>query len=297
MTDDIIDKMTEALTPSQDRIQLKSIQNLEYALVYEGQSEARLKSGEPLVVLVPGVPGTERDFRYLSPLISRWAPVVRVVFPGFGELHHVEDAPSTIEERGQYLRAIADRESWGEVMVLGHSMGGVASLQWALIDPRVRQLSLLCSVGVERHRGMIFGHRVARLLLNALRWPFFGRPLLAMFRRQYRLMGFRGHPLHLRQQSLILRHVRDLDFVYVRGLIEALSTRSHLQVGLAWAMDDLVVDQSASLALERAFRSALSPERLATLCLQDGGHNPQRSRTKEIDRWLHSLYSHSIINT
>ena len=70
------------------------VKDLRYALVYEGISKQREQNGETLIVLIAGVPGSEQDFSYLAPLVYKWAPVVRIVLPGFGILAD-DNAPAT----------------------------------------------------------------------------------------------------------------------------------------------------------------------------------------------------------
>ena len=106
--------------------------------------------------------------------------------------------------------------------------------------------------------------------------------------------GFRGHPLHKLQLGLILSHVRDLNFEHQGKLIEMIGRRvieGRLTIGMGWCGDDEVVDEPSSLALQEKITRVVGEVGVSILCFDQGGHNPQRSRTLEIDRWLESLYS------
>lgn len=281
--------------PSLLRAERRSSGNLDYALVYEEESEHLAAAGAMVIVLVPGVPGSERDFRHLSPLIVKWAPVVRIVFPGFGLLEEDVNSPSTPHDRARYLEQIADKEGWRSIMVVGHSMGGVAALAWASYDQRVHVLSLLCSVGVKRHRGMVFGSRGAKITLTLSELPLVGDLLLSSLKGFMKRTGFKGHSFHREQLKLILSHVRDLDFDRQREIIRKLADRDDLYVGMCWTLDDRVVDPVASEALYDAIHHSVAAHRFSCFRLEEGGHNPQRSLTIEIDRWLKSLYTKFLL--
>lgn len=266
-----------------------------YALIEEGlpllRDDHGRVSGPPLIVLVPGVPSSERDFRTLAPLLGRWASVISVIFQGFGVLSECVDAPSSTRDRAQYLSQIADQEGWHKILTVGHSMGGVASLGWAVEDSRIVGLCFLSSVGVVRHRGMAIDAKTAKLCLKLMYIPLIGQLIEKRFRTTLLAMGFKGHPLHRRQLQLILEHVRDLSFEENMKLIQELRARKDLSLSLIWTEDDRVVDAYASQRLIKALSEALP---LEILKLSTGGHNPQRSRTIEIEPWLRSRYSELV---
>ena len=263
-----------------------------FGLIYEGNSYERIRAGEVPFILVPGIPSTERDFRHLAPFINEWAPVVRVVWPGFSILHEELDPPSNTFERAKYLSMVADAEAWGAHIIVGHSLGGVASIAHAARDVRVIGLYLISSVGVRRHRGMVVGPRGAYLHLILLKIPFIRNLLRSLYAHLMTQAGFKGHPFDLKQMRLIFRHVRDLSFEENKRYIEKLSTRSLLPVGIVTTTDDPIIDRQASQALVQAL-SVSSPHR-SHLHLQRGGHNPQRHCTIEIDRWLRARYSEAL---
>ena len=120
------------LPPSELRAKVKRAQGeggeLRYALALDEPSSASAREASFVWLCVPGVPGCERDFRHLSPYLALSAPVVRLTLPGFGVLDDALDAPSTTTERARYIERVIRAEGWSAVHLIGHSMGGPASL-------------------------------------------------------------------------------------------------------------------------------------------------------------------------
>ena len=258
-----------------------------YAVVYEGNSKERMRAGESIAVLIPGVPSTERDFRHLAPYMAQWVPVVRVIFSGFGILHADKKAPASPKDRAHYLSEIATLEGWTNCFIVGHSMGGIASIYWAHVDSRVKALTLICSVGVQRHKGMSMSPKQARLSLLLYRLPLLRWSMTKIFQTMMAQLGFRGHPFHPQQIALIVKHVVEINFAEIRHTASALIEGS-IPINVIWTKDDPIIDSDASLALIDALGGSA---RCHLLSLPSGGHNPQRTCTLEIDRWLRSRYS------
>lgn len=305
---------TSSLTPSTRRPELRRTGDLVYALIYEGESEARARAGETLLVLIPGAPSNERDFRHLAPLCARWSPVVRLLWPGFKERATSQDpsdptadltvdptadlasmffdadrAPASTAERMSYLKRVADAEGWSGCVALGHSMGGVAALAWAVEDERVMGLSMLSSVGVKRHRGMLMGPRAARLFCIFTRIPLIGALLSRLFDHLMGQMGFKRYRFDVRLTRLLMRYVAGVDFEENARFIERLRGRPTLKLSLTLTQDDPIVDREAGEALAKALLDA-RPDAEVTW-LDEGGHNPQRYLTFEIDQQLRARYS------
>jgi pimeloyl-ACP methyl ester carboxylesterase len=277
------------LTPPQTRAEVKSLQDTEgeltYALAYDARARTDTDTRErpgpfDAWVCAPGVPGTERDFRHLTPHLTPTAPVARVVFPGFGPLSHLpaRACPSSSEERARYLSRVISAEGWERVGLIGHSMGGAAALALAASDPRVARLCLVCSVGLRPHRAMRFSAGVARALVALTRAPLLGPALASVARAQLKAMGFHGHPLHAEQIRLIYQHVAALDWRAARHNIEALPTT--LDARLIWTADDPLIEEGVSEELSDALRARLPSARL--LRLEVGGHVPQKSAPERV---------------
>ncbi len=274
---------------------VKSAKGQRYALIYEGQSLQRIRNGEVPMILVPGVPSTERDFRHLAPRLCAFAPVVRIIWPGFGILHDERCSPASTKERAEYLSTIADAEAWGAHVMVGHSLGGLAALAHAVHDARVVGINFISSVGVRRHRGMVVGPRGAQAYLVLLKFPVLRAAMVWLSAHLMRRVGFVGHPFHLRQVELIFRHIANLNFDDVKNNITRLSSKSHLPVGIVTTADDPIIDTHASDALVHALSTA-APD-LSHLHLARGGHNPQRHCIDEIHQWLSVRYSQSLTLT
>jgi 3-oxoadipate enol-lactonase len=65
---------------------------------------------------------------------------------GIGASQPAGDCALTIEQMSDDVCALLDAQKWDSAHVIGHSMGGLIALQFALENrPRVRSLSLLCT--------------------------------------------------------------------------------------------------------------------------------------------------------
>jgi len=70
---------------------------------------------------------------------------------GMGRSQPVGDGAITVEQMADDARAILDCLNWESVHVVGHSLGGLIALQFALANrARVRSLTLMCTFGRGR---------------------------------------------------------------------------------------------------------------------------------------------------
>ncbi len=113
----------------------------------------------PTCVMVHGVPGSHRDFRYLIPAcLEKGLNVVAVDMPGFGDTplfttHHSDT--QTPFERAQQFIPLLQSLQLNDMIFVGHSIGGSVALQLAaLFGTYTRGLTLINSVGLSRHRGL-----------------------------------------------------------------------------------------------------------------------------------------------
>jgi len=251
---------------------------LRYAVAFDPAQSASVDAMEPVWLCVPGVPGSERDFRHLAPYLSLSAPVYRLTFPGFGLLAEVEGAPYTTQARARYIERVIQAEGWGQVRLIGHSMGGPASLMVASRTPSVVALGLVSSVGLRRHRAMRIGALGARLLALLLMSPILGSWLSRRGRARFLRAGFRGHPLHRAQLRLIIQHVIGINFSELMRCADALP--SSVPTLCVWAKRDALIEESISEELA----SAISHAEVARL--PQGGHNPQKYLPKALSALL-----------
>ena len=226
-------------------------------------------SDGPCVVMVHGLPGSHRDFRWLAPpLEAAGLRVIRLDMPGFGGSDPTTPRLSALAE---HVLACLDVLALERVVLLGHSFGGAQALVAASRDAaRVRGLALVSSVGLRPHRGL---RAVAGLgLVNRmLATPGLRRPLMRRVRADFRRAGFsRATPDAEIRRSL--RVVAAVDFQLLRVAAAAVRVPSFVV-----ACDD---DRLIEPAIAEELGAAL-PEgprlRFAT-----GGHNPQKTWACEI---------------
>jgi pimeloyl-ACP methyl ester carboxylesterase len=223
----------------------------------------------PCLVMVHGLPGSHRDFRWLAPpLEAEGLRVVRLDMPGFGGSEVIGPGLSALAEG---LLACLDALALTRVVLVGHSFGGPQALVAASRDPeRVRGLALLASVGLRPHQGL----RLLRglpLVNRGLATPLLRRPLMDRVRTDFIRAGFsRATPDAEIRRSL--RVVAGVDFSLIDRAVAALQVPTLL----AACDDDRLIE--AAIADELAAALPEGPRlRFAT-----GGHNPQKTWACEI---------------
>lgn len=229
---------------------------------------------------VPGVPGSERDFRHLAPYLAQSGTVARLTLPGFGLLVDEEEPPYTTQGRARYIERVIRSEGWTQVRLVGHSMGGPACLLVASRVACVVGLGLVSSVGLRRHRAMRLGPWGARLLSATLMSPGLGAWLHQRGRARLTRAGFRGHPLHRAQLHLIVKHVIGIDFKELASCAEALPTS--VPTLCVWSARDPLIEG----AISEELAAAISHAQVARLAA--GGHNPQKYLAGELAELLMS---------
>src|SRR5690606_22284150 len=107
----------------------------------------------PCVVMIHGLPGSHRDFRWLAPpLEAAGFRVIRLDMPGFGG---TDPRSARLSRLAEHVLARLDQLALDRTILLGHSFGGPQALLAASRDPaRVRGLALLASVGLRPHRAL-----------------------------------------------------------------------------------------------------------------------------------------------
>jgi pimeloyl-ACP methyl ester carboxylesterase len=224
----------------------------------------------PTFVLLHGLPGSGRDFRWLAPALTGWARVVRIDQPGFGGTPIDTDPDPTLEGRARFVQAALAALGLEEVTLIGHSIAGPVAMAVAGSNPRVRRLGLLASVGLHPHRLARASPRhpaVARLLER----PIVARALAPTLRRNLIRAGFpRSTPDAALIQTMRVYNV--LSFEEVRAAARAV----RCETLVAWAEDDRLVEPAVALALG----DALPPG--PRLGYAEGGHNLQKTMAVEL---------------
>jgi pimeloyl-ACP methyl ester carboxylesterase len=223
----------------------------------------------PCVVMVHGLPGSHRDFRWLAaPLEAAGIRVIRIDMPGFGG----SDPRSTrLSRLAEHVLAQLDRLELARVVLLGHSFGGAQALLAASRDPeRVRGLALLASVGLRPHRALR-ASRGLRMVGRGLSTPLLATPLMTPVRTVFRRSGFpKSTPDHEIRRSVQV--AARVDFRMLGNAAAAI----RVPTCLASCADDRLIEP----AIADELGAALPPG--PRLRFPDGGHNLQKTRACEL---------------
>ncbi|MEM9070961.1 MAG: alpha/beta fold hydrolase [Myxococcota bacterium] len=222
----------------------------------------------PAVVLVHGIPGSARDFRWLTPALIGLRGL-RVEMPGFGATPLATGPGPSVEARAQFLVSFLDALALSNVILVGHSMGGVVATAAADLAPeRVAGVGLVASPGLRVHRGFRqFGSR--RALSAALRVPGVAFATGGLLQRAFRGAGFRHcsraeviHTIHCVAATSIPDHARRLE-------------RLQLPAFHAFCEDDPLVEVAITSETARTLGGP-------ALRFSTGGHNPQKHHAVEL---------------
>lgn len=235
----------------------------------------------PALVAVHGIPGSVRDFRYLGAQLEGRVRFVRVDLPGFGGSAPEPSAVRTLPGRARVVLELADQLGLERFGVLGHSMGGGTALVTAAQAPeRVTLIALVASVALSLHRGLGLSPWVFALMARALQVPGLGAVLLAGVRAQYQRRRFPGaDQLGAAQAALQLRAISAIDF----GLLRRVVAGRLPPALICYGRDDHMVETHVSEELVRALPSA------RVLAFDEGGHNLQKTRARELGQALLEL--------
>jgi pimeloyl-ACP methyl ester carboxylesterase len=219
----------------------------------------------PAVLLIHGVPGSARDFRYLAPLLAQTCRVYRLDMPGFGTVHDADWSDQGPVGRSRLISAFADVSRLSRFIVVGHSIGFGVALATAVEDAeRASGLVAIAGIGLRRHRGMTVAPWVANAIGIAARIPGVGALFARGMRGAYRRHRFPGADT-LRARDVIIQSgtVGSFDFKW--------AARAAGQVRcptlVAWAVDDPLIEAEISEEL------AASIDGAAALRYDSGGHN------------------------
>jgi len=223
----------------------------------------------PVLVLVHGLPGSVRDFRYLSPCVPECRRI-RVDMPGFGGTTRRGRRAWTVEERADLLLAFLQEIGVDRAVLAGHSMGGPVVAEAARRAPeRVSGVALLASPGLRPHRMFV------RSKVHTVAWVL-GLPgasflLGGALRRVFISMGF---PSSMTVSSVTssLFDGATVSFEENGDRMAALSVPTLV----AWAEDDALVQAEISRELEQVV-----PEG-PRLRWSTGGHNLQKTHAAEL---------------
>lgn len=227
------------------------------------------------VVLVHGLPGGARDWRWFTPAVA--GRCVRIEQPGFGGTPRAAMPEAGFAARARWHLAVCEAMGLERFAVVGHSIGGPLAMAMAALAPeRVVALGLIASVGVTMHRGYRRA-RPMRALAPLMRVPGLAGPMRGLARRAFERFGFRGHSDEALAQTL--RVVSALSFEENRRFAEAVKAKTLV----AWSGDDPILERQRGEEL-----GGLLPAG-PRLYFDTGGHNLQKSRAVETGQALTEL--------
>jgi pimeloyl-ACP methyl ester carboxylesterase len=224
----------------------------------------------PAIVLIHGIPGSERDFRWFCSAMGPEFRCLRLVIPGFGGAP-LETMPyPRLMARGRFVVEVLEALEVDDALILGHSMGGaIAAAAVSLQPERFLGLGLLASVGFRAHRSFR-SFKFATPLSLAMRTPLIKERLLPRVRAESTRVGFKGHDdvalaqmVHTVASFSFAQHAKNLSQLELPTLV-------------AWAEDDRFIEPAISKELY--WRCPTGPR----LEFPEGGHNIQKSRAVEL---------------
>jgi pimeloyl-ACP methyl ester carboxylesterase len=222
------------------------------------------------IVMVHGLPGSHRDYRWLAPPLEQLGMrVIRLDMPGFGG---TASASANLSMLAEHLRRRLDHLELERVVLLGHSYGGAPALVAASREPdRVRGLALLSSFGLRPHAALRSVGNTLPTLNRALRLPIVRRPIMGAVKVMFRQAGFsRGVPDHELRRSLEV--VAAVDFRVINEAVKQLRASTLI----AFCDDDHLVEPAIGEQL--GYACPKGPR----LRWPTGGHNPQKVWACEI---------------
>lgn len=130
-----------------------------------------------IIILIHGYLSSTFSFRRLIPWLRRNYTVAAVDLPGFGQSDKPKSFIYSLANYGKVILSLMQRYQWGQVILVGHSMGGQVALQAAKQAPeQVKKLILLASSGYMKP--------FSRRLITLSYTPFFTRFVRKMFEKR-----------------------------------------------------------------------------------------------------------------
>ena len=239
-----------------------------FAYSREGKSRG---DGSVPYLLLHGLPGSARDFRWLAPALGAHGDVIRIDMPGFGDTPARTAPGLDVPARAQFVLDVMDALALDRPILVGHSMGGVVAAAAAAEAPgRLAGLVLLASPGLRVHQAL--RRAPLRTVGKVLDSPLLRLALRRPIRRFFRAAGFRHGRDDERARTLrILRATSMADHVAALAKVR----RAGLPVAHAYSEDDPMIE--AAIMADTADALGGPVFRFA-----DGGHNPQKHHAVEI---------------
>lgn len=224
--------------------------------------------GQPVVIAIPGLPGSTRDFRWLAPALCARVRVLRFDPSGYGGSPRSGFAGLTVAQRAEPVLALIEKLDTGPAVLVGHSAGAGVVAHLARHHPeQVRAAAMLAPAGPKPH----LARKPMRLLAQTLRLPGARRGLYPVIRRFYAAQGF---PSYLTDDERAYAMMDAVEFDFAEYRSDLVQMRCPTLV--AWAHDDAIIPATTFQALEQMVPNG------PRLHFEDGGHSVQKAHAADI---------------
>lgn len=231
----------------------------------------------PVLVGLPGLPGAHHHWRWLATPLFDWSRFIRLELPGFGEARMPGPVkPLSLRARGELVARALEALDVRDVMLVGHSMGGIIALETAVHQgARVRAVALVATPGPSPH----YPENAWRLFSGLFLVPPLQRPLARVARFAFGRLGFSLRDMHDEGAIRTVIDAAHVQFSRHRHNIRDVK----VPVLQSWADDDALVPRRFHEELSRA-----RPD-WAHLQFPDGGHDVQKFHGVELADALRRL--------
>lgn len=231
----------------------------------------------PTIVAVSGLPGAHHHWRWLATPLLEWARFHRIELPGFGAASLPGPVrPLSLQARGELVARFLEALDLRDVLLIGHSMGGVIALEAAVHHAeRIRAVGLVATPGPTAH----FPEDVWRTFATVVSFAPLQRPLTWLARKTFKRLGFSSRDMSDEGALRTITDAAHTDFSRHRANIAAVRQ----PVLQTWADDDKLVPRRFHEELARA-----RPD-WARLHFSDGGHDVQKFHAVELSAALRAL--------
>jgi pimeloyl-ACP methyl ester carboxylesterase len=236
----------------------------------------------PTAVLVHGLPGSTRDWRYLGPVLAaRGVRAVRVDLPGFGDTPLSTAKGARVVDVAAVIHAVVDALRLDRFALVGHSFGGAIAMKTAArMQPHVAALALVNAPGPLRHRGYMLPSSLHQATAALLASPYVGERWAPVVHKAFVGAGFtKGVPADAPSLAFLAGLIASLDFRGMRRDLRAVAC----PVLVASAEDDPLVEPFVARATIASLPATVVRSHLH---VQHGGHYLQKHEACAIGAWI-----------
>jgi pimeloyl-ACP methyl ester carboxylesterase len=242
----------------------------------------------PVVVLVHGTGGSWTFWRETIPALSRNVRVIVPSLPGHGGSERLADPPADLFPYADSLAGLLDALDVGDAVVVGHSLGGLVALRFALTHrSRTAALVLVDSGGAAVGRIRLAAvTRFLRLASSLAARPGFVRAVTTRIRLRRRMLAYAVHDSAAMTVEMLRDALKDfsvpgvVDAIRAGALEQAASSVRWLTVPttVIWGRYDRILPLRLGVRLAQAIPGA------ALEVIDGAGHAPMLDRPDDFAR-------------